>query len=250
MSSREEIKVYQLNEEEAEFEELELDADVNYSDLFNSKVILLFIKGSIFRGWIWNGTEVSTRSKFIAAKRAPIIRDQISPAIRISAVDEGEEDIGLLVTLGLAEKPNEQLEQTGPSYTGTEEDEKELLSLSKEKILLLLEKSKPPEGYAREMIVYNNKIYSVNITEKVYSGVATEERDLVPLQYKIKDGNYALEGYIPNLLMSYNNVVMVELLRKMSDKELAAWKEKEKMMLEEAERKAKEAQMNSIASYM
>ena len=90
----------------------------------------------------------------------------------------------------------------------------------------------------------------MNITEKVYSGVATEERDLVPLQYKIKDGNYALEGYIPNLLMSYNNVVMVELLRKMSDKELAAWKEKEEMMLEEAERKAKEAQMNSIASYM
>ena len=44
MSSREEIKVYQLNEEEAEFEELELDADVNYSDLFNSKVILLFIR--------------------------------------------------------------------------------------------------------------------------------------------------------------------------------------------------------------
>ncbi len=248
-SSKDEIKVYQLNEEEAEFEELELDQGVNYTDLFKPKAIILFIKPSIFKGWIWNGNEVSTRSKFIAAKRAPEIRDQISPAIRLSAVDEGQEDLGFLVALGLAENPNEQIEQSGPTYTGTEQDEQELLTLSKEKIILLLEKNKVPAGFVREMIIYNNTIYSVNIVEKEYMGTVVEERDLVPLQYKIKDGNYALENYIPNLILSYNRVVMIELWRKMSEKEYATWQEKEKRRLEEAEKRAKEQQNANVASF-
>ncbi len=248
-SSKDEIKVYQLNEEEAEFEELELEQGVNYTDLFKPKAIILFIKPSIFKGWIWNGNEVPTRSKFIAAKRAPEIRDGISPAIRLSAVDEGQEDLGFLVALGLAENPNEQIEQTGPAYTGTEQDEQELLTLSKEKIILLLEKNKVPAGYVREMIIYNNTIYSVNIVEKEYMGTVVEERDLVPLQYKIKDGNYALENYIPNLILSYNRVVMIELWRKMSEKEYAVWQEKEQRRLEEAEKRAKEQQNATVSSF-
>ena len=61
--------------------------------------------------------------------------------------------------LGLVEEIDLEAAQTGPAYEGTEEDLELLESLSREKILLILEKAGVPKGYERKMIIVKNKIF-------------------------------------------------------------------------------------------
>ena len=78
--------------------------------------------------------------KFISAKIAPNIRDQYGIAYKITAVDEGNETLAFKIMIGLEEEINYEKEQTGPAYEGTNKDLELIEELSREKILLLLEK--------------------------------------------------------------------------------------------------------------
>ncbi len=60
----------------------------------DSNKILLFVDPKRYRIWMWHGKNASTRSKFIAAKQAPSIRDKYGPDFKIVAVDEGNEPSG------------------------------------------------------------------------------------------------------------------------------------------------------------
>lgn len=208
------IVVYQFNDQIGDFEELIIDPDVKLSDLLDEDFILLFVDPQHYRVWLWHGFNTTTRMKFIAAKMAASIRDKHGIAFKITAVDQDNESTAFKVMIGLEEAIDYDVVQTGPAYEGTKEDLELLESLSREKILLILEKAGIPEGYARKMVIVKNKIYGYKEYDKNYMGSIIKEKKLFPLKEEIEDGTYLADNYIPRMLFSYNNVVLTELLQK------------------------------------
>ncbi|HMF32277.1 MAG TPA: hypothetical protein VKK79_12725 [Candidatus Lokiarchaeia archaeon] len=210
------IPVFQLNDEEAEYEELEVDREVPLYELLDPHLIILFIDEEHFRVWLWQGSESSTRMKFISAKKAPNIRDKFGPALRITSVEGGDEPLAFKIMVGLAtsEEILEANKQEGPSYTGTTVDDELLEDISLEKITAVLEKIGLPEGYRREMVVVGRQIYGFQVQKKMYLGTIVEEKKLYPLREQVPDGPFLAEGYVPRMVFSYNNILLMELLKK------------------------------------
>lgn len=214
----EEILVFEFNDQLGDFEELEIEEDLPLYDLLDSDFILLFIDDKRYRVWIWYGSNTTTRMKFIAAKISPKIRDRYGIAFRITAVDDGNETSDFKVMVGLQEEINYEEEQTGPAYEGTKEDLELLEALSREKILLLLEKTEVPEGYERKMVIVKNQLFGYKEYNRYYLGSVVKEKQLFPLKEKISDGVYLAENYTPRMLFSYNNIVLTELFIKIDNK--------------------------------
>ena len=214
---KEKILVFQFNDELSEFQELELEEDVQLYELLDSDFILLFVDFKRYRVWIWQGNNVTTRMKFISARLAPSIRDRHGIAFKITAVDDGNETDVFKVMVGLEKEINYEETQTGPAYQETEENIQLLKSLSREKILLLLEKAGIPKGYERKMVIVKNKIFGYKEYERDYLGSVIKEKQLFPLKEEVEDGPYLAEKYTPRILFSFNNVVLTEILQKKKD---------------------------------
>lgn len=208
------IIVYQFNDQIGDFDELIIDPEIELKDLLDDDFILLFVAPKYYRVWLWHGYNTTTRMKFLAAKMAPTIRDRHGIAFKITAVDQDNETIAFKVMLGLEEEIDYEAAQTGPAYEGTEEDLELLKSLSREKILLILEKAGLPEGYERKMVIVKNKLFGYKEYNRNYLGSVIKEKQLFPLKEEVEDGAYLAEKYIPRMLLSYNNVVLTELLQK------------------------------------
>ena len=206
------ITVYQFNDEIGDFEELIMDPDIKLKDLLDDDFILLFVDPKHFRVWLWHGFNTTTRMKFIAAKMSPPIRDKHGFAFKITAVDQDNETHGFLVMIGLEEEIDYDQVQTGPEYEGTEEDLEFLKTMSREKILLRLEKVGVPEGFERKIVIVKNQIYGYREYDRNYIGSVIKERQLFPLKEEIEDGTYLADNYIPRMHFSFNNVVLTELL--------------------------------------
>ncbi|MHA1744558.1 MAG: hypothetical protein ACTSWW_01075 [Promethearchaeota archaeon] len=218
---KKEVRVFQLNDEKAEFEELELDPELELQEILKSNLIIYFIQASIYKSFIWIGKETSNRMKFIAAKKATVVRDTIGPAIKISTIEEDDEPIPFQVMIGTyVPEIVEEEEQTGPAFQNTIEDEILLEELSLDKIVLMLEKIGCPEGFRREMVLYGNNVYGYQEYYREYMGEILKERKLYPLEEKVPDGSYLTKGLTPRILLSYNRVVLVELLHELSAEEL------------------------------
>ena len=210
---KEKMIIFQYNDELNDFEELEIDPDLPLHELLIPDLILLFVDPEHYRVWVWHGNNTTTRMKFISAKLAPSIRDRYGIAFKITAVDDGNETMGFKILVGLEEEIDYEEAQTGPAYEGTEEDLELIAALSREKVLLLLEKAGLPEGYERKMVLVKNKLYGYKETDKNYMDSVIKERELFPLKEKVPDGTYLAEKYIPRMLFSYNNVVFTEFLQ-------------------------------------
>ena len=206
------ITVYQFNDEIGDYEELIIDPDLNLKDLLDDDFVLMFVDPKHFRVWLWHGFNTTTRMKFIAAKMAPPIRDKHGFAFKITAVDQDNETHGFLVMIGLEEEIDYDQVQTGPEYEGTEEDMEFLKTMSREKILLRLEKAGVPEGFERKIVIVKNQIYGYREYDRNYLGSVIKEKQLFPLKEEIEDGTYLADNYIPRMHFSYNNVVLTELL--------------------------------------
>ena len=210
----EKLTVFQFNDQLGEFEELEIEEGIKMSDLLDSDFILLFVDHKHYRVWLWHGSNTTTRMKFISAKLAPNIRDRYGLGYKITAVDEGNEVAGFKVRTGLMTESDFKREQTGPAYEGTIEDLELLDELSREKIVLLLEKSEVPEGYERKMIIVKNQLFGYREYERNYMESVIMEKRIFPLQEEVPDGPYFAEKLVPRMLFSFNNVVLTELLAK------------------------------------
>lgn len=214
----EKLLVFQFNDKLGEFEELEIEEDLPLYQLFDSDFILLFVDPKYYRVWLWHGSNTTTRMKFIAAKIAPKIRDRYGIAYKITAVDEGNETKSFKIVAGIEKEIDYEKEKTGPAYEGTKEDMELLEELSRDKIVLLLEKTGIPEGYERKMVIVKNKIYGYKEYERNYMGSVINEKKLYPLKEEVPDGPYLAEKYVPRILFSFNNVVMTELLEKINNR--------------------------------
>jgi hypothetical protein len=213
------ITVYQFNDEIGDFEELIIDPDVKLSDLLDEDFILLFVDPQHYRVWLWHGLNTTTRMKFIAAKMAAPIRDKHGIAFKITAVDQDMETHGFKVMIGLEEEIDYTKTKIGPAYTETKEDLELLETLTKEKIVSIIEKSGKPEGYEIRMVIVKNTLYAFKEFEKNSYGSIIIEPRLFPLVEDVDDGSYLMENLIPRMILSYNNVVLTELLEKVNGKE-------------------------------
>ena len=208
------IVVYQFNDQIGDFEELIIDPEINLSDLLDDDFILLYIDPKHYRAWLWHGWNTTTRMKFIAAKMAQPIRDKHGIAYKLTTVDQDGETHGFKVMIGTEEEIDYTKVQTGPTYEGSEENLELLESLSREKILLILEKAGIPEDYDLKMVIVKNTIYGYREFEKNYLGSVIKEKQLFTLKEEIDDGSYLAEGHVPRMIFSYNNVVLTQLLQK------------------------------------
>ena len=184
---KDKIIVFQYNDELNEYQELEIEGDIKIVDLLDPDFILLFVDPTQFRVWIWHGSNTTTRMKFIAAKLAPTIRDRYGIGYKISAVDEANETFGFKVMAGVEKAVDFSEIQKGPAYEGTEEDLELLDSLSREKILLLLEKAGVPEGYERKMVIVKNTIYGYREYDSVYLDFGELEVKVAKIGNQIKN---------------------------------------------------------------
>ena len=98
------IKVYKFNRVIRDFEELILDPDVKLKDLLVDDSILLFVDPQLFRAWFWYGSNITTRMKFLFAKNAPAIRNQLGIAFKTIFVDQDNESQGFFSMLESAEE--------------------------------------------------------------------------------------------------------------------------------------------------
>jgi len=213
------IIVYQFSDEIGEFQELIIDPGLKLQELLDDDFVLLFVDSQHYRVWLWHGYNTTTRMKFIAAKMAPAIRDKYGIAFKITAVDQDDETHGFKVMLGLEKAIDYELAQTGPAYEGTTEDLELLKSLSREKIILILEKTGIPEGFERKIVIVKNNIFGYREYERNYPGSVIKEKQLFPLKEEIEDGTYLADKYIPRMLFSYNKVVLTELFQKKGESE-------------------------------
>jgi hypothetical protein len=239
----EEPIVFQFNDELQEFQELQFDEDLQLYELLDSDFVLLFVDPKRYRVWVWHGNNVTTRMKFIAAKIAPKVRDEYGISYKITAVDEGDETMAFKIMVGLEEEIDYETIQEGPSYEGTQEDLDLLDSLSREKILLLLEKAGLPEGFERKMVIVKNKVYGYKEYDRDYMGSTIKEKQLFPLEKDIEDGSYLAAGYIPRMLFSFNNVILTELLKEKDGKAKIIQESELQKKLDEEEPKKKKREI-------
>ena len=206
----ENVRVFEYEESEEDFGELEIDENVPLHTLLGSDFILLFISPAHKRVYHWIGKNTTPKKRFGAAERVGNVRDIEARGYLIRAEDEGEESLGFKLIMGLAEQQEgEKHEETKPIYDGTQDEE-----LTSEEILRLLEKMPIPEGYEREFVIVNDEIFRYKeFTTPSYNADILNKK-LFPLKEKIDDGTYMFEDRLPRILFSYNKIKIIELLKK------------------------------------
>ncbi len=210
----ENVRVFEYEESEEDFGELEIDENVPLHTLLGSDFILLFISPAHKRGYHWIGKNTTPKKRFGAADRVGIVRDIEARGYLIRAEDEGEESLGFKLIMGLAEQQEgEKHEETKPIYDGTQDEE-----ITSEEILRLLEKMPVPEGYEREFVVLNNEIFRYKEYATPSYNANILNKKLYPLKEELDDGTYTFEDHLPRILFSYNKIKIIEFLKKKEKK--------------------------------
>lgn len=205
----ENIRVFEYDESEEDFVELEIDENVPLHSLLGSDFILLFISPVHKRVFHWIGKSTTPNKKFGAADKVGTVRDREARGYLIRAEDEGEESRDFKLMIGLVEQEEEKTEEAKPIYDGTQDEE-----LTSAEILRLLEKMPIPEGYEREFVIVNDEVFRYKeITTPSYNADILNKK-LFPLIEEIDDGMYTFEDRLPRILFSYNKIKIIELLKK------------------------------------
>jgi len=104
IEKRENLTVFQYRDDLSEFQELKVAKGSQMYKLLDSNSIMLFFDPNRYQIWIWHGKNTSVRSKFLAAKLAPSIRDKFGKGIKLLAIDEGNETREFKLAIGLIQE--------------------------------------------------------------------------------------------------------------------------------------------------
>ncbi len=67
-------------------------SEVPFSEsIMTSKNVLLFLDEETESIWIWKGSDAPVRKKFISARRASELREQVGTSYKVKSIDEGDE---------------------------------------------------------------------------------------------------------------------------------------------------------------
>lgn len=211
-TERKDLLIFQLNDEKAEFEEIEVPEDKEIYEILDSSFAILILDPPNYIGWTWLGSEISTRMRILAATQSLIVRDNLGLAMRIKTVDDGSEPDRFKFTIGLINALIEPDIVPPPIPPGSDT----LKKLKLEEIILLLEKAGVPDGYKREIVFINGKLYKYHVYNREFNGQLEEQKELIPLTEKVPDGSVVLDGFIPRLLFSFNDIKFIDFLKRIS----------------------------------
>ena len=208
------IRVFEYEEGEEDFRELEIDESVPLHSLLRSEFILLFIYSVDKRVYHWIGKDTTTKMKYGAASRVGIVRDLEAGGYLIRTQDEDDESLSFKIMLGLAvQNEEEEQEEAKPIYDGSQDEE-----LTNKELIRLLEKMPVPEGYERDIIIKNDEMFRYKEYTTPSYKVDIVNKKLFPLIEEIDDGAYTFEDHLPRILLSYNKIKIIELLKKIEEK--------------------------------
>jgi hypothetical protein len=203
--------------------------------------------------YLWKGENTNVRSKFIGAQKSQDVRGQVGMNYKVNPIDQGDEPKEFLDGIvnppgtgfakeiresmelkfeigGGPSKPrvyqsvsgfNDNVQQTGPMYTGSEsitresesggkkEQSKEILN----KIIETLDGDGIPDGYEREMVIMGDTAYSVAEKVQTFLGKKQVERVLEPIS-SLPEGIFLANDYTPRVLVQNQTVVAIEFLKK------------------------------------
>lgn len=169
---------------------------------------------------MWIGNDSTINMRFKAAQTSFQIRDNYAFGYRISSINESNENNDFLIFIGLKKEEEQKKEVIEPQYKGTSEHDEVFKEINEKDILLILEKTPVPEGYKRRLVIVNNEVYLFKIYKREYLNSKIEEKRLFPLKEEVEDGSYLLEGYTPRLLLSYNKIILIDLLQKIESNKI------------------------------
>ena len=86
----EQFHLFEIDEENEDFTKIKVDNGPIHTPLDTSSIFII-VDPRNKTVWIYNGEKVNIRKKFIAAQKAPEIRDLYGIDFRIVTVDEGNE---------------------------------------------------------------------------------------------------------------------------------------------------------------
>ncbi|TET00087.1 MAG: hypothetical protein E3J90_04315 [Promethearchaeota archaeon] len=92
--------LFKIEEENEDFVEIEVE-DGPIHMLLDKFFIFIIVDPEEKKIWIWHGENASIRKKFIAAQKAPEIRDNYGVDFKITAIDEGSEPSEFKKLVGL-----------------------------------------------------------------------------------------------------------------------------------------------------
>ena len=211
-TDRKDLLIFQLNDEKAKFEEIEVPEDKKLYEILDSSFALLILDPPNFVGWTWLGSEISTRMKILAATRSLNKKYDLGLRMKMKTADEGSEPdpfkflVGLIDEITPLKLPTPQI----PLDLPTE------IEYKLEEIILLLEKAGVPDGYKREMVFINGKLYKYHVYNREFNGQLEEQKELIPLIEKVPDGSVVLDSFIPRLLFSFNDIKFIDFLKTIS----------------------------------
>ena len=92
--------LFKIDEENEDFIEIKVE-DVPIHKLLHKIFIFIIVDPEEKSVWIWHGEQASIRKKFIAAQKAPEIRNNYGVDFKIIAIDEGNEPPEFIKLIGL-----------------------------------------------------------------------------------------------------------------------------------------------------
>ncbi|MBA7525335.1 hypothetical protein ES705_17486 [subsurface metagenome] len=162
------IRIFEYNDKASEFKEVQKKYPL--STLLDSDKIVVFDDPRQGKMWIWHGFNTTTRMRYYAKQLAPHVREQYGIGFKAIYVDEGFEPLEFKIMIKTKEEP---------TYKGTESDLELLKSLSREKILLLLEKFKEV-GASSKVVEIDGKKFDIREIRRNFLGSEIRERRISP----------------------------------------------------------------------
>lgn len=95
------IMLFKLNVQEETYDELEINEKNPFNKRLKSDDIIFIADAEHSRVWVWGGTSVNIKMKFLSTQVASKIRDRHGITYTITSVDEGNEPAELKELLGL-----------------------------------------------------------------------------------------------------------------------------------------------------
>jgi len=241
------IEIYRLDDE-GELTPTNLDKKE-----LKSKDVLLITDDKSKTLWLWKGSAINVRKKFLSAHAAVQLNSQKGRIFKSNAIEEGNEPEEFLNLFKIektrkstskkrstsitketkkskydsipviAEKVAPPIQETPPPQTPPKsknliKENKELpneLTLKIEEITVQL--GDPPEGFNREYVIIGTDVYGVVVSKSTFLGTTTVDKSYQKIK-DIKNGHFIAEGYLSRVLVKNNKVVAIEFIKECETK--------------------------------
>ena len=236
------IEIYRLDDE-GELTPTNLDKKE-----LKSKDVLLITDDKSKTLWLWKGSAINVRKKFLSAHAAVQLNSQKGRIFKSNAIEEGNEPEEFLNLFKnkktrkstsnerstsitketkkaksdtipvLTEKVAPPIQETPPKSKNLIKESKELpneLTLKIEEITSQL--GDPPEGFDREYVIIGTDVYGVVVSKSTFLGTTTVDKSYQKIK-DIKNGHFIAEGYLSRVLVKDNKVAAIEFIKKCEPK--------------------------------